>query len=84
MTSVFPRMGWMILSAVGAAALGFLFDMLRRIGGVIGLAIGFVIDFIYLPWMMPAIFNVADIAITAAAVTFGILVLLNVGLDGTR
>lgn len=45
---------------------------------------GHVVDFIDLPWLMPAIFNVADIAITASAVMFIILILLGVGLDGSR
>jgi signal peptidase II len=33
---------------------------------------------------MPAIFNVADIAISTAAVMFILLVLLGIGLDGKR
>jgi signal peptidase II len=49
-----------------------------------GFGIGHVVDFINVPWLMPAIFNVADIAISAAAVMFVLLVLLGVGLDGTR
>lgn len=49
-----------------------------------GFGVGHVVDFINLPWLMPAIFNVADIAISAAGVTFVLLVLLGIGLDGKR
>ena len=63
---------------------GTLGNLIDRLFREPGFGRGFVIDFIYLPWMMPAIFNVADIAITAAAITFAILILRNVGLDGKR
>ncbi len=49
-----------------------------------GFGIGEVVDFINLPWLMPAIFNVADIAITTAAVLFGVLILMGLKLDGSR
>ena len=35
-----------LVSCIGAAATGFLFEMVRRVGGIAGLMIGFVIDFI--------------------------------------
>jgi signal peptidase II len=49
-----------------------------------GFGRGHVVDFIDLPWLMPAIFNVADIAITTSAVMFIILIFMGVGLDGKR
>lgn len=45
---------------------------------------GHVIDFIYTPWMLPAIYNVADIAIVSSMALFMILTLRGVNLDGTR
>lgn len=45
---------------------------------------GHVIDFIYTPWMLPAIYNVADIAIVTSMGLFMILTLRGVALDGTR
>lgn len=46
--------------------------------------LGHVIDFISTPWMMPAIYNVADIWICVAMGLFVLLVLLGIGLDGQR
>lgn len=45
---------------------------------------GHVIDFISTPWMMPAIYNVADCAIVSSMALFMLLTLLGVGLDGKR
>ncbi|RZU65475.1 signal peptidase II [Microterricola gilva] len=45
---------------------------------------GHVIDFIYTPWMLPAIYNFADIAIVCSMGLFMILTLRGVGLDGVR
>lgn len=44
---------------------------------------GHVIDFISTPWMMPAIYNVADIAIVSSMVLLVLLTLFGVQLDGT-
>jgi signal peptidase II len=63
---------------------GTLGNLIDRLFREPGFGRGYVIDFIYLPWMMPAIFNVADIAITTAAVVFAILILRNIGLDGKK
>jgi len=49
-----------------------------------GFGQGHVIDFISTPWMMPAIYNVADSAIVVSMVLLVILVLFGVQLDGTR
>ena len=61
--------------------LGNLTDRLFREPGV---GIGHVIDFISTPWMLPAIYNVADIAIVSSMVLFMILTIRGVGLDGSR
>ena len=50
----------------------------------VGFAIGHVIDVIYTPWMMPAIYNVADMFIVTMMICVALLVLLGVRLDGTR
>ncbi len=65
------------------------------LGGVLGnltdrlfrepsFGLGHVVDFISTPWMLPAIYNVADIAIVSSMVLFMILTIRGVGLDGTR
>ena len=45
---------------------------------------GMVVDFISTPWMMPAIYNVADICIVSSMILFGWFSLLGLKLDGTR
>jgi signal peptidase II len=45
---------------------------------------GHVIDFISTPWMMPAIYNVADCAIVVSMVLVVILILFGFQMDGTR
>ena len=47
-----------------------------------GFPSGHVIDFIYTPWMMSAIYNIADIAIVAGMGLFILLTLFGVRLDG--
>lgn len=59
---------------------GNLFDRLFREPGF---AIGHVIDFFQI-YLFPAIFNVADVAITSAMALFVILTLRGIGLDGSR
>lgn len=65
------------------------------LGGVLGnltdrllrepsFGLGHVIDFIATPWLIPAIYNVADMAIVSSMVLFMILTIRGVGLDGTR
>jgi signal peptidase II len=65
------------------------------LGGVLGnltdrllrepsFGLGHVIDFISTPWLIPAIYNVADVAIVSSMVLFMILTIRGVGLDGTR
>ncbi|MFC6355834.1 signal peptidase II [Luethyella okanaganae] len=49
-----------------------------------GFAVGHVIDFLSTPWLIPAIYNIADICIISSMVLFMILTIRGVGLDGTR
>lgn len=70
-----------VFGLILGGTLGNLADRLFRQPGF---GVGEVIDFLNLPWLMPAIFNVADIAITAAAISFILLLLLGIGLDGKR
>jgi lipoprotein signal peptidase len=65
------------------------------LGGVLGnltdrllrepsFGLGHVIDYISTPWLIPAIYNIADISIVSSMVLFMILTIRGVGLDGTR
>ncbi|WP_051973036.1 signal peptidase II [Cryobacterium sp. MLB-32] len=45
---------------------------------------GHVVDFISTPWMIPAIYNVADMSIVISMVIFMILTIRGIGLDGRR
>ena len=65
------------------------------LGGVLGnltdrllrepsFGLGHVIDFISTPWLIPAIYNIADIAILSSMALFMLLTIRGVGLDGTR
>ena len=47
-------------------------------------SVGHVIDFINTPWMMPAIYNIADIFIVSMMIGVALLVLVGLHLDGTR
>lgn len=78
-----------IRSFAWAAFLGLL------LGGLLGnlsdrlfrepsFGVGHVVDFIATPWLIPAIYNVADIAICAAMTIFVLLTLLGIGADGSR
>ena len=65
------------------------------LGGVLGnltdrlfrepsFGLGHVVDFIYTPWMMPAIYNIADCCIVVSMGLFMLLTLRGIGLDGRR
>lgn len=66
--------------------LGNLTDRLTKVNGqgVVEFGNGLVIDFIFTPWMMPAIYNVADIAIVSSMCLLVILTLMGIHIDGTR
>ena len=66
--------------------LGNLTDRLTKVNGqgVVEFGNGLVIDFISTPWMMPAIYNVADMAIVSSMCLLVILTLMGIHIDGTR
>ena len=70
-----------ILGLLLGGVLGNLTDRLLREPGF---AVGHVVDFISTPWMMPAIYNVADMFIVTMMIGVAILVLLGLRFDGTR
>lgn len=70
-----------ILGLLLGGVLGNLADRLLREPGF---AVGHVVDFIHTPWMMPAIYNVADIFIVTMMCSVAILVLSGLRLDGAR
>ncbi len=61
--------------------LGNLTDRLLREPGF---GVGHVVDFISTPWMLPAIYNVADMAIVVSMVIFMVLTIRGIGLDGNK
>ena len=78
---------------IGSIGWAVVFGLL--LGGVLGnltdrlfrepsFGLGHVIDFISTPWMMPAIYNIADICIVSSMGLFIILTLRGVNLDGSR
>jgi signal peptidase II len=71
----------LVFGLVLGGALGNLFDRLFREPSF---GQGHVVDFISTPWMMPAIYNVADIGVVVGMCLFVLLTILDVGLDGRR
>lgn len=73
---------WGIVAGlVLGGAIGNLIDRFFREPGF---AIGHVVDFIYTPWMMPAIYNVADMAVVVGMILFFLLTVFGVAFDGRR
>lgn len=71
----------LVAGLVLGGTLGNLIDRLFREPGF---GRGHVIDFIYTPWMMPAIYNVADIAVVTGMGIFVLLTLLGIDREGKR
>ncbi|MEB4616586.1 signal peptidase II [Leucobacter sp. M11] len=71
----------LFLGLLLGGTLGNLIDRLTREPGF---PEGHVIDYIYTPWMMPAIYNLADIAIVSSMILFVLITFLGVQMDGTR
>lgn len=69
--------------AFGGLLGGTLGNLTDRLTREPGFFVGHVIDFIQV-WGFPAIFNIADICIVGAMIGVVLLVLANIGLDGTR
>ena len=70
--------------ALGLLLGGVLGNLTDRLFREPGFAVGHVIDFIHTPWMMPAIYNIADIFIVSMMIGIALLVLVGPHLDGTR
>jgi signal peptidase II len=78
---------------IRSVAWGVLFGLL--LGGTVGnltdrltrppgFGVGHVVDFILVPWLLPAIFNLADSAIVTSMCLFVLLTLLGRGIDGSK
>ena len=80
-TRVRSRWWAVVLGLLLGGVLGNLTDRLLRAPGF---PVGHVIDFINTPWMMPAIYNVADIFIVCDMILVALLVVVGVHMDGTR
>ncbi|HTN54819.1 MAG TPA: signal peptidase II [Microbacterium sp.] len=79
--SVHSRLWAVVLGALLGGVLGNLTDRLLRDPGF---AVGHVVDMISMPWMLPAVFNVADIFIVTGMISVALLVVIGLRLDGTR
>ncbi|WP_300266090.1 signal peptidase II [Microbacterium sp.] len=75
------RLWAVVLGCLLGGVLGNLTDRIFREPGF---AVGHVVDMISMPWMMPAIFNVADIFIVCGMISVALLVVLGLRFDGTR
>ena len=79
--SVRSRWWAVVLGLLLGGVLGNLSDRLLREPGF---AVGQVVDFISTPWLLPAIYNVADVFIVSMMISVALLVLFGLRLDGTR
>lgn len=70
----------LFLALLLGGVLGNLTDRLTREPGF---PVGHVIDFISTPWMLPAIYNIADIAIVVGMGVFLVITLLGLSIDGS-
>ncbi|MDQ4212969.1 signal peptidase II [Microbacterium capsulatum] len=79
--SVRARLWAVVLGALLGGVLGNLTDRMFRAPGF---PVGHVVDMISMPWMIPAIFNVADMFIVTGMISIALLVISGLRLDGTR
>ncbi|MCE7483221.1 MULTISPECIES: signal peptidase II [Microbacterium] len=70
--------------ALGLLLGGVLGNLTDRLLREPGFAVGQVVDMISMPWMIPAIFNLADIFIVCGMIAVALLVVLGMRFDGTR
>jgi signal peptidase II len=70
-----------VLGLLLGGVLGNLSDRLFREPGF---GVGHVVDFISTPWMMPAIYNVADMFIVTMMIGVALLIVIGLRFDGTR
>jgi len=75
------RLWAVVLGCLLGGVLGNLTDRLFRDPGF---PMGHVVDMISMPWMLPAIFNVADVFIVTGMISVALLVVVGLRLDGTR
>ncbi|MET0481061.1 MAG: signal peptidase II [Mycetocola sp.] len=75
-------MGWAVV--FGLLLGGVLGNLTDRLFREPSFGLGHVIDFISTPWMIPAIYNLADICIVSSMGLFIILTIRGINLDGTR
>lgn len=80
-TRVRARAWAITLGCLLGGVLGNLGDRLFRSPGF---PVGYVVDFISTPWLIPAIYNIADMFIVCSMITVALLVVLGVRMDGTR
>lgn len=80
-TGLRSRLWAVVLGCLLGGVLGNLGDRLFREPGF---AVGHVVDMISMPWMLPAIFNVADIFIVSGMISVALLVVFGLRFDGTR
>ncbi len=84
---------WLAVTRVRSRAWAIVLGLL--LGGVLGnlgdrlfrppaFGVGHVVDFISTPWMLPAIYNVADMFIVTMMIAVAMLVVAGFRLDGTR
>ena len=74
--------GWAVV--FGLLLGGVLGNLTDRLFREPSFGLGHVIDFISTPWMIPAIYNVADICIVTSMGLFILLTIRGINLDGTR
>ncbi|GAA2916278.1 signal peptidase II [Microbacterium keratanolyticum] len=79
--AVRSRLWAVVLGALLGGVLGNLTDRIFREPGF---PVGHVVDMLSLPWMMPAIFNVADIFIVCGMIAVALLIVVGLNLDGSR
>lgn len=79
--AVRSRLWAVVLGALLGGVLGNLSDRLFRAPGF---GSGHVVDMISMPWMLPAIFNVADIFIVTGMISIALLIITGLRLDGSR
>ena len=75
------RLWAVVLGCLLGGVLGNLGDRLFRDPGF---PVGHVVDMISMPWMMPAIFNVADMFIVTGMISVALLVVFGLRFDGSR
>lgn len=80
-TGLKSRLWAVVLGCLLGGVLGNLTDRLFREPGF---GVGHVVDMISMPWMIPAIFNVADMFIVTGMISVALLVVFGLRFDGTR